>query len=105
MIMDIPALWALARPIVQNQISIALAGVGTTLVASGAIDASEKASFVKIGTGIAMYVIPAAYTWWNDIGRARVLAFMAKTHAVAAPTATTGQAVKAATEAAKEAAK
>ncbi len=104
--MDIPAIWALAKPIVEGQIRTYMATAGGALVASGAISVGDEASFIKIGTGIAMAAIPAAWSWWDKIGRARLLAFVAKTHnAVAPASATTGQAVVAAQAAAKEAGK
>jgi len=97
--MDIPAIWVLAKPIVEGQIRTALAGLAGSLATVGAIQGSDKTAFVSIGTGIAMYAIPAVWSWWDKIGRARVLAAVAKMNPVAAKSATTGEAVKAAVDA------
>ena len=97
--MDWNTIWVLAQPIVAGQIRTALAGVAGSLVLSGAIESSDQASFVKIGTGIALYAIPAAWSWWMHVGQVKLLALMAKANPVATKAATTGEAVKAAIDA------
>lgn len=98
--MDMSTFWTLAKPIVAGQIRTALAGVAGSLATAGAIQGSDKTAFVSIGTGVALYLIPAAWSWIQKVGAAKVLAFMSKINPVAPKSATTGEAVKAATEAA-----
>jgi len=94
--MDWNTVWTFAQPIVAGQIRTALAGFAGSLVVAGAIQPGDQASFVKIGTGIAVYAIPAAWSWWEKVGKIRLLAAVAKAPAVASQGATTGQAVAAA---------
>lgn len=99
--MDMSTIWEFAKPIVAGQIRTALAGVAGSLVLAGAISPGDQASFVKIGTGVAVYAIPAAWSWWKAVGSVKLLAFIAKSKPVVPPAATVGEAVQAAKEAAK----
>lgn len=94
--MDFTTIWEMAKPIVAGQVRTALAGLAGSLVLAGAMDASESSSFVKIGTGIVIYAVPAAWSWWQKVGSVKLLAMIAKSKPVAAPTASVGQAVQAA---------
>jgi hypothetical protein len=99
--MDWNTIWTMAQPIVAGQIRTVLAGAAGSLVVAGAIQPGEEASFIKIGTGIVVYAIPAVWSWWKAVGQVKLVAFLAKSKPVAAPGATVGQAVQAAKEAAK----
>lgn len=98
--MDWNTIWTMAQPIVAGQIRTALAGVAGSLVVAGAIQPGDESSFVKIGTGIAVYAIPAAWSWWQKVGEVKLLAVIAKSKPVASPSATVGEAVDAAKAAA-----
>jgi hypothetical protein len=98
--MDFNTLWEVAKPIVAGQIrTTVLAPLGGALVADGAISTGDEASFIKMGTGIALWAIPAAWAWWTDHGKAMLMARLAKMKPIAAPNATTGEALKAANSA------
>jgi len=94
--MDFTTIWEFAKPVIAGQVRTALAGVAGSLVLAGAIQPGDEASFVKIGSGIAVYAVPAVWSWWEKVGKVRLLASMAKSPAVVLPNATTGQAVEAA---------
>lgn len=98
--MDWKTIWALAQPIVVGQLRHGLTVASGYLIANGALEASDQASFIKIGLGVASWIGVAAWSWWDKVGRARLLAKIAKMNPVASKNATTGEAVKAAEDAA-----
>jgi hypothetical protein len=100
--MSIADLWPSLRPIVADQVGHLVATAGGALIGVGAIQSSDQVHFVQIGTGLIMWAIPQAWSWWNNIGRNRVLAAMAKMKPVAPASASTAEAVKAAVEATTE---
>jgi hypothetical protein len=97
--MNMETLWPIIKPILAGQIRTYLAGFGAILVHSGAIEQGDMASFTKMGTGIAIWVMVAGWSWWQKVGQAKFVAIIAKMKPVAVPSATTGEAVKAATDA------
>jgi hypothetical protein len=99
--MDMGTLWEMAKPIVAGQIRTAMAGVAGGLATAGAIQGDQKTAFVSMSTGIILYIIPAAWSWWEKVGKVQIIAMMAKSKPVVPPNASTGDAVKAATEAQK----
>lgn len=103
--MDTNTMWELGKPIVAGQIRTAMAGVAGSLVTVGAIQGNQETAFISMATGIAMYAIPAAWSWVSKVGWARLVEVMAKAKPAVAPNATAGEAVKVAKEAVAEAAK
>src|ERR1700743_598089 len=91
--MDMDAL----KPILARLVRHALTSLGGMLVASGYMQSSDTAAFIGGG----MVIAGMAWSWWQKEGQAKVLAIVAKMHPVVPPNATTAQAVKAATDAAK----
>jgi hypothetical protein len=94
--MDTTTLWEMAKPIVVSQSGRIATVAGGALVANGAMGQGDLPEFVKIVTGVALWAIPAAYSWWNSVGKEKLIAQLAKMHPIVAPTATTGEAIKAA---------
>jgi hypothetical protein len=60
-----------------------LTGVGGTLVGLGWIGTGDQASFVTIGTGIAMGAISYGWSWWEKRGKVLVDAAVAQRAGVA----------------------
>lgn len=85
------------KPILAGMVRHLLTTAGGALVAGGYIQSSDEAAFIGGGMVLAGII----WSWWQKRGQAKVLAIIAKMHPVAAPSATTAQAVKAATDAAK----
>jgi hypothetical protein len=94
--MDMSTIWPVIKPILAGQIRTHLAVVAGGLVTAGAIQKGDADSFAQMGSGIAIWAIIAVWSWWQKVGQAKLLAFIAKMKPVAAPNATTGEAVKAA---------
>lgn len=91
--MDMDAL----KPILAGLVRHALTSLGGMLVASGYMQSSDTAALVGGG----MVIAGMLWSWWQKEGQAKLLAIVAKMHPVVSPNATTSQAVKAATDAAK----
>lgn len=85
------------KPILAGMVRHGLTALGGMLVTDGVIQSSDVAGFVGAG----MMVAGIAWSWYQKVGQAKLLALMAKMKPVAAPGATVGEAVKAAKEAAK----
>jgi hypothetical protein len=85
------------KPILAGMVRHILTTAGGALVAGGYMQSSDQAAFIGGG----MVVAGLIWSWWQKRGQAQVLAIVAKMHPVAPPSATTGQAAKAATDAAK----
>jgi hypothetical protein len=94
--MDTSTLWELSKPIVVSQSGRIATLAGGALVESGAMGQGDMPEFVRIFTGIALWAIPAAYSWWESVGKSRLIAQLAKMRPIAAPNATVGEALKAA---------
>jgi hypothetical protein len=99
--MDWDTIWTFAKPIIAGQVRTALAGVAASLATAGVIKGDESTAFISMGTGIVLYAIPAAWSWWQKVGSVKLLALMAKSKPVATPTDTTGEAVASAVKVAK----
>jgi hypothetical protein len=99
-LMDTGTLWEMSKPIVVSQAGRLATLAGGALVADGAIGQGDLPEFVKIATGIVLWAIPAAYSWWNSVGKEKLVAQLAKMHPIVPPNATVGEALKAANSAA-----
>jgi hypothetical protein len=99
--MDWNTIWVMAQPIIAGQIRTVVATGAGALVVDGAIAPSDEASAIKIGTGIVLWAIPAAWSWWEKVGKTKLIAQMAKAPAIVSKDATVGQAVQAAESVAK----
>lgn len=85
------------KPILAGMVRHGLTALGGILVTDGVIQQGEMTGFVGAG----MVIAGVAWSWYQKVGQARLLALMAKMKPVAAPGATVGEAVKAAKEAAQ----
>jgi hypothetical protein len=85
------------QPILAGVVRHGLTSLGGALVAGGYMDSSDTTAFVGGG----MVVAGVLWSWWQKRGQAKVLAIIAKMHPVAPASASTNEAVKAATQAAK----
>lgn len=56
----------------------ALTGLAGTLVTLGWIGNGDQASFITMGTGIAMGAATVTWSWWQKVGHAHVLATLDK---------------------------
>ena len=93
--MDTGTLWEMSKPIVVSQSGRLATLAGGALVTDGAMGQGDLPEFVKICTGIALWAIPAAYSWWNSVGKDKLIAQIAKMHPIVPPNATVGEALKA----------
>lgn len=55
-----------------------LVGVGVWLATVGWIGTGDEASFAQIGAGIIVGAAGFAWSWWREVGAARVRAELAK---------------------------
>lgn len=85
------------KPILAGVVRHGLTALGGVLVTDGVIQSSDVAGFVGAG----MVLAGIAWSWYQKVGQAHLLALMAKMNPVAKPGATVGEAVKAAKEAAQ----
>lgn len=51
--------------IIAGQLRHVLTALAGALVAAGAIDAAQTESFVAITSGLVLYVLGAAWSWWQ----------------------------------------
>ncbi len=85
------------KPILAGMVRHGLTTLGGVLVTDGVLQQGEVTGFVGAG----MIVAGAAWSWYQKVGQAQLLALMAKMKPVAKPDATVGEAIKAAKEAAQ----
>lgn len=97
--MDMKDFWVLAKPIVAGQVRNGMAIVSGALITTGVLSPADKGQFVTMATGIVIGMVPVAWSWVANVGWSRLVAFAAKTHPVAPAGSTTGEALKAATDA------
>src|SRR5260370_300754 len=83
------------KPILAGMARHLLTTLGGVLVTGGYMQSSDTSAFVGAG----MVFAGIAWSWWQKEGQRKVVAFLAKSKPVAPPTATTAEAVKAATDA------
>lgn len=84
----IESMWTYLKPGIAGQIRHGLSAVAALIGGWGALkDPGSSAQFVDIGTGIALYLITAAWAWWTNTGqkfaKAYVDVLVAKTFAQA----------------------
>lgn len=73
--------------------------LAVTLVTIGALHTgSDQVQFVTVISGVLVGLIEFVWSWWNDRGKQKVLAFLAKAHRVAPDSASTAAASKALVE-------
>ena len=85
------------KPILAGVVRHGLTALGGMLVTDGVMQSSEMNGFIGAG----MVIAGIAWSWYQKVGQAELVALMAKMHPVASKSATTGEAVKAAQAAAK----
>jgi hypothetical protein len=89
---DIPAIWAKAKPFVTSQIRHLMGALAASIGTFGLLkDPGSQAQFVDIGTAIALYGITSAWSWWNASGRAL---FKAQMEIIQAKTLAQAQALR-----------
>ena len=85
------------KPILAGLVRHGLTALGGILVTDGVMQQGETTGFVGAG----MVIAGVAWSWYQKVGQAQLLALMAKMHPVAKPDDTVGAAVKKAKEAAQ----
>jgi hypothetical protein len=85
------------KPILAGVVRHGLTALGGMLVTDGVMQSSEMNGFIGAG----MVIAGIAWSWYQKVGQAKLVALMAKMNPVASKSATTGEAVKAAQAAAK----
>ncbi len=64
--------------VAAGQIRHAFTYMAGTLVTLGALQSDQSTQFVQIGTGLAMYLVGAGWSWWQKDGQKQVMAQLAK---------------------------
>ncbi len=64
--------------VIAGQIRHVFTYLGGTLVTLGALQSDQSTQFVQIGTGLAMYLVGAGWSWWQKDGQKQVMAQLAK---------------------------
>jgi hypothetical protein len=93
--------------VIAGQARHILTGVAGTLIAHGALQSDQQNSFIQIGSGLAMYVVGAGWSWWQKSGQAMLQARLDKLrhHVAAIPAVTSAIDPRTGLIAAKETAK
>ena len=97
--MDFSTLWMMLQPVLAGQLRHLLTVAAGVLIAKGALQSDQSGAFVQISVGVVTWVVSAGWSWWQKEGQAKLLAAVAKMNPVAPKLATTGEAVRAATDA------